>query len=118
MFVIPFNLMIVQRYTAMNTKVVRKSGDELIDVISESVGRMLRSKMDAVRCILQAAEIAAESYEAPKSFEGMSYVSGKFSNTLDEIVALPENLRNITYRYRLKIGIVNQMSEIRANLIF
>ncbi|XP_033217688.1 voltage-dependent calcium channel subunit alpha-2/delta-3 isoform X2 [Belonocnema kinseyi] len=86
------------RYKTMNTKVVPKPGDELIDVIRDSVGRMLHRKMDAVRCILHAAEKESEIYEAPKSFEGMSYMSGKFSNVPGEVTALPENLRNISYR--------------------
>ena len=82
----------------MNTKVVPKSGDELIDVIRDSVGRMLHRKMDAVRCILQAAEKESETYEKPESFDGMSYMSGKFSRVPGETIILPENLRNISYR--------------------
>lgn len=82
----------------MNTKVVHKSGDELIEVIRESVGRMLHRKMDAVRCILKAAESASENYETPIEYNNITYVSGKFSEALDEEVLLPENLRNVTYR--------------------
>ncbi|XP_043483150.1 voltage-dependent calcium channel subunit alpha-2/delta-3 isoform X1 [Leptopilina heterotoma] len=85
------------RYKEMNTKVVHKSGDELIEVIRESVGRMLHRKMDAVRCILKAAESASENYETPIEYKNITYVSGKFSEALDEEVLLPENLRNVTY---------------------
>ncbi|XP_051159665.1 voltage-dependent calcium channel subunit alpha-2/delta-3 isoform X3 [Leptopilina boulardi] len=85
------------RYKEMNTKVVHKSGDELIEVIRESVGRMLHRKMDAVRCILKAAESASENYETLENYDGLTYVSGKFSEALDEEVLLPENLRNVSY---------------------
>lgn len=90
--------MFVQRYKEMNTKVVHKSGDELIEVIRESVGRMLHRKMDAVRCILKAAESASENYETPKEYNYISYKSGKFSETPEENVTLPENLQNVSYR--------------------
>lgn len=66
----------------MNAIVVEKSGEELIDIISESVGRMLRRKMDAVRCILKVAEDAAEEYVRDET-ENVTYVSGKYSNIVD-----------------------------------
>jgi len=48
----------------MNTRVEDKSGEELVNIISENVGRMLRRKMDAVTCIRIAAEEAAERWNS------------------------------------------------------
>ena len=93
----------LQKYKTMNTIVVDKSGEELIKIISESVGRMLRRKMDAVRCILQVAENAAEEYQP--SGENLTYVSGKYSPVFGspEAPPIPENMQaNASiYRYLL-----------------
>lgn len=62
----------------MNTRVEDKSGEELVNIISENVGRMLRRKMDAVACIRMAAEKIAEEWDPSFVDEGnFSYVSGK-----------------------------------------
>lgn len=63
----------------MNARVEYKSGEELVNVISENVGRMLRRKMDAVTCI----RIAAESWDPSFMTDGnFSYVSGKCSHVI------------------------------------
>lgn len=63
----------------MNARVEEKSGEELVDMISENVGRMLRRKMDAVTCIRMAAEAIAEDWD-PSLVEGnFTYISGKYS---------------------------------------
>ena len=63
----------------MNARVEDKSGEELINIISENVGRMLHRKMDAIICIRIAAEEAAENWD-PSLLDGnFSYVSGKCS---------------------------------------
>lgn len=90
-----------QKYKTMNTIVVDKSGEELIKIISDSVGRMLRRKMDAVRCILKAAETAAEEYD-PDVAENITYVSGKYSNFTGSSDApeIPENMQANASIYR------------------
>jgi len=64
----------------MNARVEDKSGEELINIISENVGRMLRRKMDAVTCIRIAAEEAAKNWDPDSLLDGnFSYVSSKCS---------------------------------------
>ncbi|XP_043273929.1 voltage-dependent calcium channel subunit alpha-2/delta-3 isoform X2 [Venturia canescens] len=84
---------LIEKYKTMNAIVVEKSGEELIDIISESVGRMLRRKMDAVRCILKVAEAAAEEYVREEN-ENVTYVSGKYSNVIDmPETSTPQSIR-------------------------
>lgn len=64
----------------MNTRVEDKSGEELVSIISENVGRMLRRKMDAITCIRIAAEAAAEDWDESLVDGNFSYVSGKCSS--------------------------------------
>lgn len=88
----------------MNARVEDKSGEELIDIISESVGRMLRRKMDAVRCILKVAEDAAEEWNSTAASHNISYVSGKYSPVMDkDPPVIPSNMRKnaSVYRYFL-----------------
>lgn len=63
----------------MNTRVEDKSGEELVSIISENVGRMLRRKMDAVTCIRITAEEATEDWNEPLVDGNFSYVSSKCS---------------------------------------
>lgn len=65
----------------MNTRVEDKSGEELVSIISENVGRMLRRKMDAVTCIRIKAEEIAEEWNVSSSTDdgNFTYVSSKFS---------------------------------------
>ncbi|XP_044586306.1 voltage-dependent calcium channel subunit alpha-2/delta-3 isoform X1 [Cotesia glomerata] len=89
------------KYKLMNARVEDKSGEELIDIISESVGRMLRRKMDAVRCILKVAEDAAEEYNATAAGFNITYVSGKYSTIEDEDPPdIPKNMRKNASIYR------------------
>jgi len=69
----------------MNTRVEHKSGEELVNIISENVGRMLRRKMDAVTCIRIAAEKAAENWDPSDADGNFSYVSGKYSIVNDKL---------------------------------
>ncbi|XP_067204324.1 voltage-dependent calcium channel subunit alpha-2/delta-3 isoform X2 [Linepithema humile] len=87
---------LLEKYKSMNTRVEDKAGEELVNIISENVGRMLRRKMDAVTCIRIAAEEAAENwdpsvvdalYETGKYNEkigNFSYISGKCSPVGDD----------------------------------
>ncbi|XP_014299369.1 voltage-dependent calcium channel subunit alpha-2/delta-3 isoform X3 [Microplitis demolitor] len=85
----------------MNARVEDKSGEELIDIISESVGRMLRRKMDAVRCILKVAEDAAEEWNSTAASHNISYVSGKYSPVMDkDPPVIPSNMRKNASVYR------------------
>lgn len=63
----------------MNARVEKKSGEDLVNIISENVGRMLRRKMDAVTCIRIAAEEAAENWDPSLMDDNFSYISGKCS---------------------------------------
>jgi len=68
----------------MNARVEKKSGESLVNIISENVGRMLRRKMDAVTCIRIAAEKAAENWDQSLVVGScnFSYVSSKCSSVI------------------------------------
>lgn len=89
----------------MNTRVEDKSGDKLVSIISENVGRMLRRKMDAVTCIRMAAEESAENWVDDE--EGnFTYVSGKYSHVINrKSPRVPQNMeKNVdVYRFILEI---------------
>lgn len=72
----------------MNTRVEDKSGEELVNIISENVGRMLRRKMDAVTCIRLAAEKIADDWNSTLADGNFTYFSSKYSvvnnNSTDE----------------------------------
>ncbi|XP_072764587.1 ca[2+] channel Muscle-specific alpha2/delta subunit isoform X2 [Anoplolepis gracilipes] len=70
---------LLEKYKSMNTRVEDKSGEELVSIISENVGRMLRRKMDAVTCIRIAAEATAEDWDESLVDGNFSYVSSKCS---------------------------------------
>lgn len=91
----------LQKYKAMNTRVEDKSGEELVSIISENVGRMLRRKMDAVTCIRMQAEAYAESWVDDEEDGNFTYVSGKFSRVAgQESPTLPENMQKNVGVYR------------------
>ncbi|XP_017890141.1 voltage-dependent calcium channel subunit alpha-2/delta-3 isoform X2 [Ceratina calcarata] len=90
---------LLSKYKAMNTRVEDKSGEELVSIISENVGRMLRRKMDAVTCIRIAAEENAETWE--DDGENITYVSGKYSPVPGlPKPFIPENMRKNMSAYR------------------
>ncbi|XP_018338432.1 PREDICTED: voltage-dependent calcium channel subunit alpha-2/delta-4-like isoform X2 [Trachymyrmex septentrionalis] len=70
---------LLEKYKSMNVRVEDKSGEELINIISQNVGRMLRRKMDAITCIRIAAEEAAENWDPSLLDDNFSYVSSKCS---------------------------------------
>lgn len=84
----------------MNTRVENKSGEKLVNIISENVGRMLRRKMDAVTCIRMAAEEYAENWENDE--EGnFTYVSGKYSKVMNQTrPRIPKNMKKNIDAYR------------------
>lgn len=95
--------MFCQIYRNMNTIVQDKSGDELVNIISENVGRMLRRKMDAVTCIRIAAESNAEnnSSEYEEYNSNFTYFSGKYSQVIDEEpIEIPDNMLKNKNVYR------------------
>ncbi|CAD1476867.1 unnamed protein product, partial [Heterotrigona itama] len=106
------------KYKAMNMRVEHKSGEELVNIISENVGRMLRRKMDAVTCIRMAAEEQAENWENNEEEGNFTYVSGKYSpvsltQTEDESnttrLQIPSNMKkNIdAYRFMRKLRLID-----------
>ncbi|XP_050454891.1 voltage-dependent calcium channel subunit alpha-2/delta-3 isoform X2 [Cataglyphis hispanica] len=70
---------LLEKYKSMNTRVEDKSGEDLVNIISENVGRMLRRKMDAITCIRIAAEAAVEDWDKSLVDGNFSYVSSKCS---------------------------------------
>lgn len=87
----------------MNTIVQDKSGDELVNIISENVGRMLRRKMDAVTCIRIAAESNSEnnSSESEEYNSNFTYFSGKYSQVIGESPSeIPDNMLKNKNIYR------------------
>ena len=83
----------------MGVRVENKSGDELIKTISENVGRMLRRKMDAVRCIYKEAEDISEQWDANFTTD-FTYYSAKYSISCDENPeckepTIPENMMEL-----------------------
>ncbi|XP_032665097.1 voltage-dependent calcium channel subunit alpha-2/delta-3 isoform X2 [Odontomachus brunneus] len=70
---------LLERYKSMNTRVEDKSGEELVSIISENVGRMLRRKMDAVTCIRMKAEEIAEEWDLSSMDGNFTYVSSKYN---------------------------------------
>nr|XP_034192789.1 voltage-dependent calcium channel subunit alpha-2/delta-3 isoform X1 [Osmia lignaria] len=91
---------LLNKYKAMNTRVEDKSGEELVSIISENVGRMLRRKMDAVTCIRMLAEEQAESWEDDEN-GNITYVSGKYSPVINQSSPkLPENMEKNVDVYR------------------
>ncbi|XP_054010963.1 voltage-dependent calcium channel subunit alpha-2/delta-3 isoform X2 [Hylaeus anthracinus] len=92
---------LLSKYKAMNTRVEDKSGDELVSIISENVGRMLRRKMDAVTCIRIEAEKGARNWTDHDDLEDFKYVSGKYSVVEGgSLPKYPENIGNNTKFYR------------------
>lgn len=81
------------KYKQFNARVENKSGDELMDYIANNVGRMLRRKMDAIRCVINVAEEVAEEFhydeEAAKNFR---YYSSRYSPIAGQEVNDPEEL--------------------------
>ncbi|XP_076283345.1 ca[2+] channel Muscle-specific alpha2/delta subunit isoform X1 [Lasioglossum baleicum] len=89
------------KYKAMNTRVEDKSGEELVSIISENVGRMLRRKMDAVTCIRAKAEESAENWLPEENDGNFTYVSGKYSPVVKQKAPkLPENMEKNYEVYR------------------
>lgn len=71
---------IKSKYKQFNARVETKNGSELMDYIANNVGRMLRRKMDAIRCIVNEAEQAAEQFEANETErENFQYYSSRYS---------------------------------------
>ncbi|XP_075149778.1 ca[2+] channel Muscle-specific alpha2/delta subunit [Haematobia irritans] len=79
------------KYKEYNARVEFKNGTELIQSITENVGRMLARKMDAVRCIMEVAEREYENFVFNETeAENFTYYSSKFSkfndNSSEELI--------------------------------
>lgn len=111
---------LLNKYKAMNTRVEDKSGEELVSIISENVGRMLRRKMDAVTCIRIQAEQEAESWENDGD-GNFTYVSGKYSPVVGQKKKprLPENMKKNVQLYReIKLTSDSHFYNIPVNTSF
>lgn len=79
----------MQGYKALNARVERKDGLELIEDIVASIGRMLNRKMDAVKCIVERAEKYAETFHRNNSVqEEFEYYSSKYSLVCEPLLSL------------------------------
>ncbi|PSN31193.1 hypothetical protein C0J52_22419 [Blattella germanica] len=67
------------RYQKLNVRVQEKDGETLLMEIAENVQNMLDRKMDAVKCIMLAAEEAAEFYNSSDVPENFTFYSSKNS---------------------------------------
>nr|CAD7430991.1 unnamed protein product [Timema monikensis] len=75
---------IKKNYKTHNTQVHPKDGRVLLDAIVKNVAMMLNHKMDAVKCIMAAAEDAAEEFVVPPGKPkdvNFTYYSAKSSAT-------------------------------------
>lgn len=91
-----------QRYKKYNARVMKKSGEELIDSIVENVGRMFFRKIEAVRCILTKAENVSEQFEFSETMvKNLTYYSSKYSKLDNRAPAysLPESLAQDSNMY-------------------
>lgn len=71
---------IKMKYKQYNARVEKKDGDELMDYIATNVGRMLRRKMDAIRCVVNMAEEVAENFEFDEEVSAnFTYFSSRYS---------------------------------------
>ncbi|KAL0134742.1 hypothetical protein PUN28_001483 [Cardiocondyla obscurior] len=90
----------LEKYKSMNVRVENKSGEDLVNIISENVGRMLRRKMDAVTCIRLAAEEAAENWDPSFADGNFSYISSKCSSVIGHDSAKKESCKRDGNVYR------------------
>lgn len=73
----------------MGARVEHKSGEEIINTISENVARMLSRKMDAAKCLYKEAERLSEQWHDNFTLD-FTYYSAKYSNaTVDEEIKVP-----------------------------
>ncbi|XP_014218432.1 voltage-dependent calcium channel subunit alpha-2/delta-3 isoform X2 [Copidosoma floridanum] len=94
---------LLQRYKKMGVRVEHKSGEDIIQKISENVGRMLSRKMDAVKCLYKEAERVSETWMEEFDYN-FTYYSAKYSNATDDGVLkvpnVPSNMQHLTFSYQ------------------
>ncbi|XP_029664850.1 voltage-dependent calcium channel subunit alpha-2/delta-3 isoform X2 [Formica exsecta] len=106
---------LLEKYKSMNTRVEDKSGEELVSIISENVGRMLRRKMDAVTCIRIAAEAAVEDWDKSLVDGNFSYVSGKCSPVNGNWTQDEQCKRNVTVYREMELTADSHFYNIPVN---
>ncbi|XP_069675652.1 voltage-dependent calcium channel subunit alpha-2/delta-3-like isoform X2 [Periplaneta americana] len=72
------------RYQKLNVRVQEKDGEGLLKEIADTVERMLNRKMDAVKCIMSAAEDAAEGFNRSDVPANYTFYSAKHSFIVGE----------------------------------
>lgn len=96
--VITKSMEIKSRYPLHNARVERKDPKILLAEIVENIERMMDRKMDAIRCILEVAENAAENFESDIGNRTLKYYSSTYSPVDNETVEVPDSLLgNVTY---------------------
>ncbi|GLV37628.1 Ca[2+] channel Muscle-specific alpha2/delta subunit [Carabus blaptoides fortunei] len=96
---------IKENYTNSNAQVEKKEPEKLLSAIVENITKMLKTKMDAVRCILQAAEETADAYVYNETDQEFLYYSSKYSMTVNYedgknfTPEIPKSLENNAYMY-------------------
>ncbi|XP_046662235.1 voltage-dependent calcium channel subunit alpha-2/delta-4-like isoform X2 [Homalodisca vitripennis] len=74
---------IISSYSTLNARVLPTNGESILNSIVEKVSKMLKRKMDAVMCIIEAAEALAEEAETNVT-RPIYYNSAKCSSFIDE----------------------------------
>lgn len=86
----------------MGVRVEHKSGEEIIQKISENVGRMLSRKMDAVKCLYKQAERVSETWNGDFN-TNFTYYSAKYSEATDDgtfkTSNVPANMNHLKFSY-------------------
>ncbi|KDR23040.1 Voltage-dependent calcium channel subunit alpha-2/delta-3 [Zootermopsis nevadensis] len=73
------------RYKKLNVQVREKDGEALLMEIVHNVQRMLDRKRDAVRCIVNAAEDAAEFFNGTDALHNYTFYSAKNSYVVGDV---------------------------------
>ncbi|XP_054278743.1 voltage-dependent calcium channel unc-36-like [Macrosteles quadrilineatus] len=73
---------IISSYSTLNARVLPTNGEAILSSIVDNVSKLLKKKMDAVMCIIEAAEALAEEAETNVT-EPVNYNSAKCSTFID-----------------------------------
>ncbi|XP_039276576.1 voltage-dependent calcium channel subunit alpha-2/delta-4 isoform X2 [Nilaparvata lugens] len=72
-----------QKYKVLNARVLPTDGEAILNTIVTNVNRMMKSKMDAVMCLIEAAEQLSERFDYNVS-SVLTYRSAKLSSLEEE----------------------------------
>ncbi|KAI5745508.1 hypothetical protein M8J76_011580 [Diaphorina citri] len=96
------------RYKQLNARVLKTDGEAVLKSMVENVNRMLKQKMDAVMCIMDAAEEMAESFNyTERKYQRFAYynVNGETEGGPTRPANLSEQFDEPPYKNTLKLGL-------------